>query len=221
MINKYTSLILILSLFTQSIVGIASKSPVDPNQVWIAQHIEGITKNSTDLDPKVLALALEKYKAAFDQGRTKSPILSVVDYTKKSGTPRFWVIDLTKDSVLFHELVAHGKNSGDHFFATRFSNKSGSKQSSLGVFLTGNTYLGKHGYSMTLNGVQKGLNDNALRRRVVLHGAHYVNEHMAKKKGHVGRSFGCLSVRPQVSRKIIDVIKDGSMIFSYHPQLLA
>ena len=193
----------------------------DESSDWIRRHITQISKDAADLDTDILGLALASYKNAFDHGLTNSPILSVVDFTKESKTPRLWVIDLSEDRVLFHELVAHGKNSGDHFFATRFSNSRGSRQSSLGLFLTGNSYIGSRGHSLKLHGLEKGVNDNALPRGIVFHGASYVSETMAKERGHIGRSFGCLSLRPKITRELIDTIKGGSVVFAYHSVLEA
>lgn len=210
--------------FTPPLPLVAEKPALkeEAKEDWIEQQVNRISPNAPELDRSILRLALTDYKKAVDSGVTQSPILTVVDYSLSSGKPRLWVLDLFHNRVLFHELVAHGKNSGTHAVATSFSNKHSSQQSSLGLFLTGQKYIGaKHGTSLKLHGLNKGINDNAYPRGVIMHGAHYVTEEMAKLKGHVGRSFGCLSVRHKVARELIDTIKDGTLVYAYHPQLLA
>lgn len=212
-----------LLLYTQSQFIRADDATPAVEIGFVDKHIQNLSKdeNSADIDKKVLTLALCNYKNAIDSGLTKSHILSVVDFSKASGNHRLWVIDLNQDKVLFRELVAHGKNSGDNEVAKQFSNRHGSLQSSLGLFLTGHTYNGIRGRSLKLHGLEKGINDNALSRGVVVHGASYVNENRAKKLGHVGRSHGCLSVRKDVNATLIDTIKGGSVVYAYHPNLLA
>ena len=174
-------------------------------------------RDEFELDERVLSLAVKAYKNARNKQITTSSILCIIDYSRKSARPRFWVLDLAKHEVLFFEHVAHGANSGDRSLAKRFSNDMSSKQTSLGLFLTGPTYFGKNGYSLQLIGLENGVNDNAYKRRIVLHGANYVSREMASQLGFVGRSFGCPSVSTAVSKPIIDTIKDGTLLFSYYP----
>ncbi len=141
-------------------------------------------------------------------------IISIVDFTKSSAQKRLFVIDMEKAEVLFNTYVAHGQNSGDAF-AKYFSNKPESFQSSLGFYLTSGTYSGKNGYSMQLIGLERGINDKADKRAIVMHGAPYVNEQMARTQGHIGRSWGCPAVPEKLTRPIIDKIKDGSCLFIY------
>ena len=117
---------------------------------------------------------------------------------------------------MYHTLVAHGKNSGAKF-AKSFSNKFESKQSSLGLFVTGNTYQGGKGYALNLYGLEKGINDHAYKRRIVIHGADYVSENFIKKVGRLGRSWGCPSLDKKISTPLINEIKDGSFVFAYYP----
>lgn len=143
-------------------------------------------------------------------------ILSIIDFSIPSRQKRLWIIDLARKELLFHELVAHGKNSGGDM-PTSFSNVPNSNQSSIGFYVTSNTYYGKHGLSLRLQGKEKGYNDNAMRRAIVMHGANYVNEGIVKSLGRLGRSFGCPSVRQEVYKPIINKVKEGSCLFIYYP----
>lgn len=144
-------------------------------------------------------------------------LLSVIDLSLSSADKRFWVLDLERYEVLFHELTAHGKNSGDEF-AERFSNTINSLQSSLGFFLTGQIYQGAHDLSLKLYGLEKNINHNAFVRGIVIHGADYVNSQMAQAVHKIGRSFGCPAVRNEVVKPMIETIANGSCLFIYHPQ---
>jgi hypothetical protein len=126
------------------------------------------------------------------------------------------VIDLSTKKVLFHELVAHGKGSGDNY-ARRFSNEHQTRASSLGLFLTKGTYEGKHGYSLKLRGLEPGVNDKAEARAIVMHAASYVSEAFAAKHGRLGRSWGCPALDERVAKRLIDAIKGESLLFAYHP----
>lgn len=165
-------------------------------------------------NPKVLALASQALRCV--QRTTSTQILSVIDYSQPSTVPRLWVFDVAKRQLLFHEWVAHGRNSGDNR-ATSFSNVPGSLKSSLGTFVTEGTYSGHNGYSLRLKGVDGVFNDNAESRAIVIHGAAYVNPTLAHTQGRIGRSFGCPAVRPAVARKLIDTIRDHSVVFAYYP----
>jgi len=143
-------------------------------------------------------------------------LLTVIDYSLPSTQPRLFVFDVEQRVLLFRELVAHGKNSGENL-TTRFSNKESSLATSLGLFVTAGTYMGGNGYSLRLNGLDRGFNDRAMSRAIVMHGAPYVSESMARKLGRLGRSWGCPAVSPKVAAKLIDTLKDGSPIFAYYP----
>jgi L,D-transpeptidase catalytic domain len=169
------------------------------------------------LDGGVLRLALNAASCARDAGVVKDDrLLTVIDYSKASTEPRLWVLDLERERVLFEELVAHGRGSGENF-ASRFSNLDGSYQTSLGLFRTADTYVGANGYSLRLDGLEAGVNDRARERAIVMHGAPYVSEANVRTVGRLGRSHGCPALRPGVARTVIDTIKQGSLVFAYYP----
>jgi len=178
--------------------------------------VKNILSQTDGLDPKVLNLALNAYQKLHQEGYDYQQMLTIVDYTKPSTEPRLWVLDLKTLQVKFHELVAHAKNSGGNF-PTEFSDNPRSLQSSIGVFLTSNTYYGEHGYSLKLNGLEQGFNDKARARSIVMHPAEYVSETFARIHGRLGRSWGCFAVNPAVSQEIISNIKDGTVLFAYYP----
>lgn len=165
-------------------------------------------------NPEVLALATRALRCA--RRTTPTHILSVIDYSKPSTVPRLWVFDVDERQLLFHEWVAHGRNSGDNL-ATSFSNVPGSLKSSLGTFVAEGTYSGHNGYSLRLQGIDGEFNDNAQSRAIVIHGAAYVNPALAHAQGRIGRSFGCPAVRTAVARKLIDTLRDRSVVFAYYP----
>src|SRR5512140_2420147 len=164
-----------------------------------------------------LRLALDAAQNAKDRGLVKrNDLLTVIDYSLPSTQPRLFVFNLDSKRLLFRELVAHGKNTGDNF-ARSFSNRIDSLQTSLGLFVTGKTYVGGNGYSLQLVGLEQGVNDMALRRSIVIHGAPYVNQATAKALGRIGRSFGCPALNPNVAPKVIDTLKGGSPVFAFFP----
>ena len=169
------------------------------------------------LDTRVLRLALGAVACARSSGQVRNDrLLTVIDYSKASTQPRLWVLDLEHEQVLFEELVAHGKGSGENF-ATRFSNADGSHQTSLGLFRTADTYVGGNGYSLRLDGLEAGFNDRARERAIVMHGAPYVSDDNVRAVGRLGRSHGCPALRPSIARSVIDTIKQGSLVFAYYP----
>lgn len=162
------------------------------------------------------AEALKGYYSLKEKGVIKKDILTLVDFSLSSNTKRLWVIDLATGDILFHSLVAHGRNTGDEF-ASNFSNAAESYKSSLGFYATGEIYNGKHGMSLKLDGLEKGVNDNARARGVVMHAADYVSNSFIKNNNRLGRSQGCPAVPAELSKEIIGVIKDKSCFFIYHP----
>jgi hypothetical protein len=171
--------------------------------------------DSLELSYEAFALAIAGYRNLVASGAVvNKDILSIVDFSLPSSRKRLFVIDLNRDSLLFNTYVSHGRNSGMEQ-ATRFSNKVNSFQSSLGFFVTGNTYKGEHGYSLRLQGLEKGINDNAFDRGIVIHAADYVNEKLARQRGYIGRSLGCPAVPVALHKPIIKTIKDGSCLFLY------
>lgn len=172
-----------------------------------------------DLDPAVLQLALKAQSCAVARGVAAPPRrLAVIDYTRPSTQPRLWVFDLDQEMLLFAEHVAHGKNTGEDL-ATRFSNREGSYQSSLGLFTANETYDGENGYSLRMDGLEPGVNDRARERLLVMHGADYVDPQQARRQGRLGRSWGCPAVRRAVAHQVIDSLKDGQLLFAYYPDL--
>lgn len=160
--------------------------------------------------------ALDGFHLLKEKGQIAKNILTVVDFSMSSNAKRLWVIDLDKNVILFNTLVAHGRNTGEEF-AKDFSNQAESYKSSIGFYATGEIYNGKHGLSLKLDGLEKGLNDNARERAVVIHGADYVSESFIRQNKRLGRSQGCPAIPVEMNAKIINVIKDKSCLFIYHP----
>ena len=168
------------------------------------------------ISSKVLSAALAGYSTLKEQGKvTRDGILTVIDFDRPSVDERLFVIDVNQGKLLYSALVAHGSGSGENY-AQSFSNVPGSRQSSLGFFTTGQTYDGKNGYSLRLQGLESGLNDNAESRSIVIHGADYVSYDFIKKHGRLGRSEGCPALSFDAFQQVIDLIKGGSCLFIYH-----
>jgi hypothetical protein len=201
------AIIVFLSLFNNS-SGITQGSLKrdDINQLWHDCKLDKI------LPVRVFDLALRGYRQT-DKLRKKN-VLTIIDFSKPSTEKRCFVIDIDKRELVYHCLVAHGKNSGDNF-AGSFSNKPESLKSSLGFYLTAETYSGKHGYSLRLDGLEKSFNDNARSREIVIHGADYVSGDYIEKHGRLGRSWGCPALPVEISGDVIDKISKGSCLFIY------
>ena len=168
------------------------------------------------ISSKVLSAALAGYSTLKEQGKvTRDGILTVIDFDRPSVDERLFVIDVNQGKLLYSALVAHGSGSGENY-AQSFSNVPGSRQSSLGFYTTGQTYDGKNGYSLRLQGLESGLNDNAESRSIVIHGADYVSYDFIKKHGRLGRSEGCPALSFDAFQQVIDLIKGGSCLFIYH-----
>jgi L,D-transpeptidase catalytic domain len=180
--------------------------------------ISTLTRQAPGLEPDVLRMALDAANCASERGLVKRrDLLTVIDYSIPSSQPRLWVFDLAAKKLLFRELVAHGKNSGGDR-PSFFSNASGSLATSLGLFVTADTYVGSNGYSLRLKGLEEGVNDMAMDRAIVMHGAAYVSRTAIRALGRLGRSWGCPAVRKEVARKLIDTVRGGSAIFAYYPE---
>jgi hypothetical protein len=165
----------------------------------------------------VLKLALGAVACGVASGDLDAPpTLTLIDYSLPSTTPRLWVFDLRTGKIVFHELVAHGRNTGDNM-AVHFSDAMESRESSIGLFRTADTYVGHNGYSLRLDGLEPGFNAHARERAIVMHGAAYVNSDIAKSNGRLGRSWGCPALREAVARQVIDTVRGGGVIFSYYP----
>ncbi len=169
------------------------------------------------LTPSVFDLAIGAAGCAVRSGAVDTPeTLTVIDYSLPSTEQRLWVFDLVGKKLLYEELVAHGSGSGQNL-ATAFSNTPDSHQTSLGLFVTDRTYVGKNGYSLRMDGLDAGFNDRARERAIVIHGAPYVDGSLAKAQGRIGRSWGCPAVRPAIARDLIDRVAGGGLVFAYYP----
>jgi hypothetical protein len=180
----------------------------------IHRQLPGLSRKAFDYAIKGMGKLSEKGKIA------NGSVISIADFSQPSTNKRLYVIDLKNYRVLFNTWVAHGRNSGK-VMASSLSNLPSSFKSSPGFYVTGNTYNGAHGYSLRLEGVEKGINDNAFERAIVIHGADYVNPALAKAQGYIGRSLGCPAVPAQLSAPIIRTIKDGTCLFIYHPTYIS
>lgn len=175
-----------------------------------------LVKAAPDADANVIALAVRATQCTLAQGAAPAQRLAVIDYSLPSTQQRLWVFDLKKRKLLFHELVAHGRNSGENM-AVNFSNQNESFATSLGLYRTQSSYVGQNGYSLRMEGLERGFNDNAFDRAIVIHGAPYVSPVLARANGRIGRSLGCPAVRPAIAHRLIDSMKDGQLLFSYYP----
>ena len=210
-LKKITSLLLLASgLFTMAV----SASPT--NDLNVQNEISQFRGKTPGLNPKALQIGLEAYSKARQKGLDNQQILTIVDYTKPSTDRRLWVLNVKDHTVLFHDYVAHGKNSGDNY-AKAFSDNPGSLESSLGVFVTESTYSGKHGYSVRVKGLEPGFNDKAESRAVVFHRADYASAQFAQAHGRLGRSWGCFAVDPKIADPLFRTIKNGTLVVAYYP----
>ncbi len=193
----------------------ASVANIQENQVSIAINQAKILANAPGLQADALKYAVNGYRWAMDNDQVENPsILTVVDFNLPSNKKRLWVIDLNTDKVLLNAYTAHGKGSGVKY-ADDFSNQVNSHASSLGVFKTLNTYFGHHGKSLRLQGLEKGVNNNAYKRNIVVHSASYVKPTFVKSHNRAGRSWGCFAMNPAVTKQFMKLTKGGSIIFAY------
>lgn len=209
----------LLLLMSASLTGFsaAQAGPTTDESAPRPALFQTLQRAAPDLAPQVLTLALGALQCARAHGEDgASQRLAVIDYSRPSTQKRLWVFDLRQPRLLFHELVAHGRNTGDNL-AESFSNELGSLKTSLGLFRTQQTYQGRHGYSLRLEGLEPGFNDRAMERAIVMHGAPYVDATLSRQQGRLGRSWGCPAVRNGVARPMIDSLKGGQFLFSYYP----
>jgi len=186
----------------------ASAGTVTVREAWPASALGSV-------NPDVFEMALAAASCAQRAGAVNQPsTLTVIDYSLPSTAKRMWVYDLSSQTLLFEELVSHGQGSGDNM-ATRFSNAPNSYQTSLGLFVTAEPYIGKNGYSLRLDGLEAGVNDRARERAIVMHGAPYVSPQFVSTNGRLGRSQGCPAVRNAIARDLIDTVKGGGLVFAY------
>jgi len=205
---QYLNKILIVNLVV-ALVSICNKSTaegIDIHQLWLDCRLKEVVTFEVFNTAILGHNKIEKLH--------KKNIVTIIDFSKPSTEKRFFVIDIEKKQLLYKCFVAHGKNSGDNY-AKSFSNQSESLKSSLGFYLTSETYYGKHGYSLRLDGLEKDINENARAREIVIHGADYVSDEFIKKYDRLGRSWGCPALPVELSKDIIDKISGGSCLFIY------
>ncbi len=216
---KLTSILfcLLLTFFSNTTFPVASLPSKNSNTAMSVYAV--LQTNHYDL-PQLQSFtqALNGYNKLKAKGLIQKDILTLIDFSLSSNVKRLWVIDLASKTILYQSLVAHGRNTGEEF-ATSFSNAAQSFKSSLGFYATGEVYQGKHGLSLRLDGLEKGVNDNARNRGVVMHAADYVSNSFVKNNKRLGRSQGCPAVPLGLSKEIISIIKDKSCLFIYHPKL--
>ena len=177
---------------------------------------DALTRAAPDANPRVIELAVQSAQCRIAQSNPQPTKLAVIDYSLPSTERRLWVFDLAQRTLIFHELVAHGRSSGEDR-ATYFSNEPDSLASSIGLYSTRESYVGRNGYSLRMDGLEPGFNDKAFDRDVVIHGADYVSNDFARVNGRIGRSHGCPAVPTAMARPVIDALKDGQLLFIYYP----
>ena len=199
---------------TVSNLSVSDLVPAIPSAVSV---YDSLRLNLAGLNRIAFELAQKGYEKLREQGVIlNDSIISIIDFSLPSSDKRLYVVDLKNYQVLYNTYVAHGKNSGKEM-ASSFSNSPSSNKSSLGFYKTLGTYIGHHGVSLKLEGLEKGINDNAYERAIVVHGADYVNPAYIPVRGYIGRSQGCPAVMTKEATPIINTIKDGSCLFIYHP----
>ncbi|KAA5532464.1 murein L,D-transpeptidase catalytic domain family protein [Taibaiella lutea] len=210
------------SFFVKVVKG-AEGSKISVSNLYIAQKADGIYGridfgNEEPLSKDVFRSAYTGFLNLKTAGKVgqQSSIITICDFSLSSNVKRLWVIDMDNSKILFHSLVAHGQGTGDEF-ARNFSNKENSHQSSMGFYVTDETYTGDNGYSLKLKGMDAGYNDAAYDRSIVMHGADYVCESFIKCNQRLGRSWGCPAIPREISAKVINTIKDGSVLYIYYP----
>jgi len=206
---KFPCKILLITFITFTAVNSCNSQPAkdgEIHQLWLDCRLEKVVSFDVFKFAITGLSMIEKVK--------NRNLITIIDFSKPSTEKRFFVIDLKNKQLLYNCLVAHGKNSGDNT-AINFSNQSGSLKSSLGFYLTAETCIGKHGFTLMLDGLEKGINDNAREREIVIHGADYVSDAFIKKYGRLGKSWGCPALPVEISKEIIEKISKGSCLFIY------
>lgn len=207
-------LCLLLAFYPLYLISPAA-SPVEGNSINADEYYSTLDNN--DIPYEAFAHAVKGFNSIIrTTDQLNDSILTIIDYSLPSTKERLFVIDLKNKRLLKKSLVAHGTGTGA-LYARNFSNKPQSHQSSLGFFITCNTYYGKHGYSLRISGIEKGINDNARKRAIVFHAADYVSTNFIKKHGRLGRSFGCPALPVNKNEEIINIIKGESCVFIFYP----
>jgi hypothetical protein len=195
-----------------SLIRLAVKESSNPEAALYHQ----LNLEEYGLSAEAFNYAWKGYQHLLAKNSINCRYLTICDFSQASSRKRMYILDLNNNDLIINTYVAHGRNSGG-VYASRFSNKPESLQSSLGFYITGNTYYGQHGLSLRIHGMEKGVNDNAWQRTIVIHGATYVDASRAIPGGFMGRSYGCPAVPQHESTKIINTIKNGTCLFIYHP----
>lgn len=217
--SKKNKLLILVALFFFSGMAPVVHAAKDQKRLYFFdEYANRIYKmlGENELSPETFRSALKGYFNLQEKKMLGNNILTIVDYSKSCNQKRFFVIDLSQKKVLYKSLVAHGRNSGATF-AKDFSNQHSSMKSSLGFFVTGETFNGQHGNSLRLDGIEANINDNARDRGIIIHAADYVSEGFVKKYGRLGRSLGCPALPNHLNDSIINKIKDKSCVFVYYP----
>lgn len=209
-------IIFILLFLFQSAVELRQVKANTASAVPEKKETASLLYDEMQLDGKVNFTAFRQAVSGYYRiTQRRREVLALIDFSRPSTECRLFVFDMKERKLLLSSVVAHGRNSGENY-ATSFSNEDGSYKSSLGFYLTDATYNGKHGYSLTLDGLEEGINDHARRRAIVVHGASYADpSFIGKGGGRLGRSLGCPAVPSKMSRPLIDAIKDGSVMYIY------
>lgn len=213
--QKLTGLVAGLLLFFSAAFGHAQAGAGGMDSAMLARQL---STAAPDLDLQVLVHAVAAMQCATSNGTPAAERLAVIDFSLPSSERRLWLFDLQDAGLLLNDLVAHGQGSGDNL-ARQFSNIEGSHQSSIGLFRTAESYYGQHGYSLRMDGLEPGINDQARRRAIVIHGADYVDESWVEQYGRIGRSHGCPAVNPEISDFVVDSLKDGQFLFAWYPDV--
>ena len=221
MISKFSLLLLSLFMYFATYAKSTSNYNLNSSKSNLYKKIEIIyrsmkTNNFALPEINCFKNAMDGFYNLKEKGLISKDILTIIDFSLSSTKKRLWVIDLSTNTILYNTLVAHGMKSGLEY-ANSFSNSQSSNKSSLGFYVTGETYNGKHGLSLKLDGLEKGINSNARARAVVVHGAGYANPSFIKSQGYLGRSQGCPAIPEGLKAEIIQIIKNKSCLFIYHP----
>ena len=189
----------------------------DDKKVAIAFY-DSLQLQQFGLSKQAWLFAFKGYEKLLKKGTISNPdIITICDFSLSSRKKRLFIIDLRQGELILNTYVAHGRKSGAEY-ARKFSNRTSSHQSSLGFYVTRNTYYGEHGLSLKIEGLDRGFNDNAGRRNIVIHGSEYVGDDFIQENKFMGRSFGCPAVPADQTTDIVNVIKNGSCFFIYYPE---
>ncbi len=211
--KKYRAITTLLIFLTSLAMTSISNANV---QASVKNKSAYLSRVAATVNPQALNTALTMYYCAASKGINHSRFLTIIDYSLPSNAKRLWLFDVDDNKLLLNTWVAHGIKSGE-LYAQSFSNKHETHKSSIGLFLTGVSYRGEGGYSTRLRGLSPGFNDNAYARTIVVHGAWYVSQDFVRKYGRVGRTWGCPAVPVTISRSLINIIRNGSLLLVYYP----